>query len=271
MSPGIVDGPLVDSSAEQVYAFVEEDMNASNSSLSPCGCATGSPCPKLLACQGVIRLPAVFTASTEFTESSLGIFSTNTIYAGAFDNQYWSNGTGNLYVNAYAAGSASSPYTPYEPKLAEIPITTSGFSTSACQSGTGTLTNCSALECATKIDTMASAAAVGSPVTEILNGSTDYIFTSVSANSSISGLSGCATGNACVYSWNATSTLGSGAAPAAGLSIAGGTSGIIVDNTSSTAEASNIYFSTLGTSGTCATSGIVTSGGCAVQAAQSGL
>jgi hypothetical protein len=52
---------------------------------------------------------------------------------------------------------------------------------------------------------------------------------------------------------------------------AGGTSGMIIDNISSTTGASNVYFSTLGTSGTCSTSGTATSGGCAVQAAQSGL
>jgi len=118
---------------------------------------------------------------------------------------------------------------------------------------------------------MTSAAAAGSPVTEILNGSTDYIFLSVSGSSSISGVSGCATGNACVYSWNTTSALGGSAAPAAGLVAAGGTSAIIIDNTSTTGGASQIYFSTLGTTGTCTTSGTVTSGGCAVQAAQSGL
>jgi hypothetical protein len=48
---------------------------------------------------------------------------------------------------------------------------------------------------------------------------------------------------------------------------AGGTSGIIIDNTSATAGASQIYFSTL-TNMSCKTGGI---GGCAVPAAQSGL
>jgi hypothetical protein len=118
---------------------------------------------------------------------------------------------------------------------------------------------------------MTSAAAVGSPVTEILNGTTDYIFLSVSGSSSISGVSGCGTGNACVYSWNTTSALSGGTGPGAGLVAAGGTSAIIIDNTSGTTGASQIYFSTLGTSGTCATSGTLTTGGCAVQAAQSGL
>jgi len=61
-----------------------------------------------------------------------------------------------------------------------------------------------------------------------------------------------------------------GAAATANLPAAGGTSGIIIDNTVGTgtlAGASRVYFSTLGNQ-TCGTSG---SGGCAVQASQSAL
>jgi hypothetical protein len=259
-SPGIVDSPLVDSTAGQLYAFVAQDLNSANSATSPCG-SGGSK----TVCNGVIQLPTNFTASTKFTESVTGVGTTNTLYDGDFDNNYRSSGTGNIYANA-ATGSN-------EPKLMEIPVTTSGFSAAACQGSTGTLANCSALQCATNIaNPMTSAAAAGSPVTEIYNTSTstDYIFTSVSGSSSLS-TTGCTTGNACVYSWITTSTLGSGAAPTDGLVAAGGTSGSIIDNTSSTAGASNIYFSTLGTTGTCATSGTLTSGGCAVQASQSVL
>lgn len=261
-SPGIVDGPLVDSSAKQIYAFVAQDYNSTNSSTSPCAALNSGD---KTVCNGVINLPTTFTSGTEFTESTVGVGTTNTLYDGDFDNLYWSTGTGNLYTNG-ATGTN-------EPKLMEIPVTTSGFSADACQSGTGTPTNCSAIQCATNIvNPMTSAAATGSPVTEIYNGTTDYIFTSVSGSSDLSTApSGCANGNACVYSWDTTSALAANATPAAGLVAAGGTSGIIIDNTSSTTGASNIYFSTLGTSGTCSTSGTLTSGGCAVQTAQNGL
>lgn len=258
---GIVDGPLVDSSAEQVYAFVSSDMNGSSTQSACNGSSAGA-----LACNGVIQLPASFTASTEYTESVIGVHSSETIYMGALDNLYWSSGTGNLYVDGINDNTGTS-----EPKLVRIPINTSGFTTNGCQTGTTLPPNCSSQQCAINIDNpMTSAAATPSPLTEIYNTatSTDWIFASVSANSSLSGVAGCATGNGCVYSWNVTTALGSGAAPSAGLVTTGGTSGIIIDNTSSTSGASQIYFSTL-SNGTCATS--AGTGGCAVQASQSAL
>jgi hypothetical protein len=271
VSPGIVDGPLVDSSAGQIYAFVSADMNGSTGVASGCG-SEHSGVPSTLTCDGVINLPTGFTASTEFTESITGIGTTNTLYDGAFDNLYWVSGTGNLYVNS----STGSNY----PKLMEIPLTTTGFSTKACQSGTTNPPNASAVQCAVNADNpMTSAAATGGPVTEICNNgavactssSTDYIFTSVSGSSGTA-VTGCAAGNACVYSWVTTTALaGPTTAPGAGAIEAGGTSGIIVDNTSTAGGASQVYFSTLGTTGNCTTSGTVTTGGCAVQASQNGL
>jgi hypothetical protein len=56
--------------------------------------------------------------------------------------------------------------------------------------------------------------------------------------------------------------------PSASLSVTGGTTGIIIDNASSFAGASQVYFSTLGNQ-TCTTSG--GTGGCAMQASQSSL
>ncbi len=268
VSPGIIDGPLVDSSAGQVYVSVSADMNGSNTGNSACnGLGKGS-----LACDGVINLPTTFTSSTEYTESVTGVGTTNTLYAGDFDNLYWTTGTGNMYVNSSTGLNL--------PKLMEVPVTTSGFSTHACQSGTNPPPNASAVQCAINIDNpITSAAAAGGPVTEICNNgasactssSTDYIFTSVTANGSLtaSGTNKCT--DACVYSWTTTTTLGVGTAPTDGLAAVGGTSAIIIDNTSTAGGASQIYFSTLGTSGPCATSGTLTKGGCAVQASQSSL
>ncbi len=256
--PGIVDGPLVDSSAGQVYAFVSSDMNASASQSACNGTSQGA-----LACNGVIQFPAAFTASTQYTESVVGAHTSVTIYIGAFDNLYWSSGTGNLYVNGINNNTGTS-----FPKLVRIPINTSGFTTSACQGGTTLPPNCSSQQCAINIDNpMTSAAATPAPVTEIYNNPTDWIFSSVSGSSSLSP-SGCPAGNACVYSWNVTAALGSGAAPSAGLIAPGGTSGIVIDNTSATTGASQIYYSTM-SNGSCATSG--GTGGCAVQASQAAL
>lgn len=256
--PGIVDGPLVDSSAGRVYAFVSSDMNAS-ATQSACNGASQGP----LACNGVIQFPAAFTASTQYTESVVGVHTNVSIYIGAFDNLYWSTGTGNLYVNGINDNSGTS-----FPKLARIPINTSGFTTNACQGGTTLPPNSASQQCAINIDNpMTSAAATPAPVTEIYNNPTDWIFSSVSGSSSLSP-SGCPAGNACVYSWNVTSALGSGAAPSAGLIAPGGTSGIVIDNTSATTGASQIYYSTM-SNGSCATSG--GTGGCAVQASQAAL
>jgi hypothetical protein len=58
-----------------------------------------------------------------------------------------------------------------------------------------------------------------------------------------------------------------GANGTAALAAAGGTSGIIIDNTVSGGGASQVYFSTLSNQ-PCGTSG---AGGCAVQASQSAL
>jgi hypothetical protein len=92
----------------------------------------------------------------------------------------------------------------------------------------------------------------------------DWIFLSVTANGTGNGCTG-----ACLYNYSVTT----GAVPAnatTGLAATGGTSGIIIDNSSTTAGASQIYYTTLGSS-TCAGNGTTgaTTGGCAIQASQS--
>jgi hypothetical protein len=260
-SPGIVDSPLVDLTAGQIYSFVSHDFNSTNSTTSPCGSANSN---QKTVCAGVIQLPATFTATTDFTESVFGVASSNTLYIGTFDNNYETSGTGNIYTLSTNGVS--------EPKLMEIPVTSSGFTTAACQGGTGLPTNGSALQCATNIVTMTNAAVAGAPVIEVLNGSTDRIFTGVAGSSNFSTApTGCANGNACIFSWTSTSTIGANTNPSAGMVLAGGPSGIIIDNTSSLGGTSQVYCGTLGTTGNCTTSGTLTAGGCAVQSAQNGL
>lgn len=256
VSPGIVDGPLIDSTNHQLYVIASTDTNASNTG-SESTCAPSGNVYE--TCNGIINLPTTFTATTKFLESVIGVSPANTLYDGAFDNLYWTTGTGNLYS---VGGNGNN-----EPKLMETPITTAGIAnTSIACANSGGLPNCSDLRCANNIDNpVTNAAAAGSPVTEILNGSTDYIFASVTASGNLTHCSG-----ACLYSWNVASKLGSGAAPLAGGNVTGGTSGIIIDNTDGTTGASEIYFSTLANA-TCTTSGNVgaTNTGCAIQAAQS--
>ncbi|HTZ84881.1 MAG TPA: hypothetical protein VMB66_16890, partial [Candidatus Acidoferrales bacterium] len=75
-----------------------------------------------------------------------------------------------------------------------------------------------------------------------------------------------ATGEGSITNDNGIIWYNLGANPSAGLPAVGGTSGIIIDNTVNTPGGSQVYFSTLG--GGCAPHG---TGGCAIQASQTGL
>jgi hypothetical protein len=108
-------------------------------------------------------------------------------------------------------------------------------------------------------------------VTEILNGSTDYIYLSVTANGNQTACSGTGVAGACLYSFVVTSSVPSSASK--GISASGGASGIIIDNTG-TGGGSQVYFSYLSAAtGTiaCPSPSSATSGGCAVQASQAAL
>jgi hypothetical protein len=129
----------------------------------------------------------------------------------------------------------------------------------------------------TAITALTSAAATCSPLTEIYGtaGTTDdYVFLSVTNDGNQTGTTCSGTGatGACLYNFlvstNGTSTTVPSAANA-GLASAGGSSGIIIDNTSTSKGASQIYFSSLSNE-TCAGNGTTGNGtgGCAVQASQ---
>lgn len=271
-SKGIVDGPLVDSSAHTVYVFVGQDGST----------ATGHNCDNSTGCDGVFQFSITsFITSTGNTgtlcasadqstwgtgsncgsESVFGKGSASTVlYDGSFDQLYYNGSGGNLWT----CGATPTP----SAKVNFSPL--SGFN----QSGTPHLFIANGDNTA-----LTSGASTCSPVTEIYNTSTstDWIFLSVTANGSMSACTG-----PCGYSFNVTSTPSSGCSSGAnggqnctfsasnGISAAGGTSAIVIDNVSSSTGASQIYFSTLanGTSA-CATSGGI--GGCAVQASQATL
>lgn len=164
--------------------------------------------------------------------------------AGTFDNAYFTGGgtTGNIYSCADGV-------------LYQIPLATILTPTVDTYS------------------TPTSAAGTCSPVTEYLNGSTDWIFMSVSANAIASGGSACT--GACILNYNVTTSTVHTGTPTAGLAALGGTSGIVIDN-SATGGGSEIYFTTIGSQactgvgGTGLGTGSGT-GSCAVQATQSGL
>ncbi len=244
---GILDGPIVDSTAGRVYTWAGADHSTS--------CSSGP-------CAAVFQFPVTFAASAAGTEVTVGA-GYAVLLSGAFDNQYFTSGsspTGHLYV---VGGTG-----PQNNTLYAIPISGNAISGSAT-AGPVVATNYSNGFYAT-----------GLQVTEFCNdgssacpagAGTDYLFLSVLAFGGQfatnpcpgqSVLVGCVMGFTAPTSGAVLST----AVPNGTLQEGGGTSGIVVDNGS--AGASNIYFSTL-LNQTCITSG--GSGGCAVSATQAAL
>lgn len=262
VSPGIVDGPLVDSAAEQVYVFVGNDVNGSNSS-SPCGSGSSQ------SCSGVFQLPIPFTATTNLSESVIGVSATtNSMYIGAFDNIYYSSSeppTGSLYACGYNVSG--------EPRLAEVPISSGAIAKPTFGFGSANqfnLTHGTAYD-AEVIATFTSAAATCSPTIEFDDAGTDRIFLSVTGSANYSHGTSCT--GACLYSFTVTTAISS-ANPNVGASLAvtGGTSGVIIDNAATSTGAAQVYFSPLANEA-CAGNGTTGNGtgGCAVQASQAAL
>jgi hypothetical protein len=274
----ITDGPIVDSSAGKIYVAVGNDSGQHS---------------------GVFVFSRNFSANSSGTEAAVGagsVFTAIPIYDGSFDNNYFnsSNGTGNLYICGNTGGN---------PTLYQVPVTATGFgavhagpsvagANVACSpvtevyntnapsgpfdwiflsvQGSGSLSNCASSGCAMNfIVTQWQANTAYSSNREILDANLNIqkvttAGTSGSTQPVWKTASGATTTDGSVVWTN----QGSMSAVAASRSEPGGTSGIIIDNTSASTGASQVYFSTLA-NGPCATSG--GTGGCAVQASQSGL
>ena len=235
---GLVDGPLVDSAAGMVYAFVGADGHT----------GTGSPCGPNLQCSGVFQFPTSFTSGSG-TETTLGA-GYEFLLAGDFDNAYYtstpSSPSGHLYVVGNTGAGNNTLY--------QVSVSSNAMNTTA--SAGPALSN----------NYTKGIYAAGLQVAEFYNGSKDYVFVSVLSyglpTSCNNGLA-----NGCVMGFDVTGgSLSVSATPTAATAEAGGTSGIVIDNAATTPSgASNIYFTTLGDQ-TCTTSGGI--GGCAIQAAQ---
>jgi hypothetical protein len=244
---GNFDGPLLDSTNAVLYLVV------SNSLTLP-GEVGGES--------------ALYTFSVNFPGGANGVqtvLSTDgpgtNIYSGAFDNQWFLGNGGHMYVCASAAGAGNNI-----PTLYQIPVSTMGV--------LGSVSPGPALA------SSSTGPPLCSPVTEFFNPTntsggihptgTDLIFLSVTTLGKTVAPVGCALPIGCLMSFDVTSgaTITSFTPTVATITEAGGTSGIIVDGSSASVGASQVYFTPL-SSMFCGTSG--TSGGCAVQASQSGL
>jgi len=227
---GLWDAPLVDSSAQMTYVFAGNDgqTNCYDEYSGEYGCS------------GVFSFPTNFTnlANVE-SQVYVGYYP---LFTGAFDNIYLTSSASSPTGNLYVCGETDYDFVQ---TLNQLPIAANvmgGQSVSSYYIGDGY--PCSA-------------------VTEFYNtnAATDYIFLSVEG-----AYQGCAQDTGCVFGFNVTS----GAlptAPTAGGAEAGGTSAIVIDNAGAASGASQIYFTTLSNTGTCATSG--GNGLCAVQTSQS--
>ena len=311
--PGIVDGPLVDSTTETVYAFVADAIP-----FAYCGGHSDE------SCAHIIQFDAASVRGTGSGYATLGIGSTmRTLYSGAFDNTFYSNTgttpTGNLYVCAFNANTTNAPALAL---IAQVPMTLFGCGTPSCQNvpHTSALTsvaaNCSPMSeiynqrtlqgtvnnsnhtvtattgTFTPADVGATISGTGislgayitgytSSTTVTVSGTTasetgvtitvgdDWVYTSVTNNGSATGC----TSGACIYGFNVASGILS-TSPVMARAVAGGTSGIIVDNTG-TGGGSQVYFTYLGAASStveCPPPSLdPTSEGCAVQASQAAL
>jgi hypothetical protein len=246
---GNFDGPILDSTNGVVYVVASNTMTLPGQ---------------------IGGVSALYTFSVNFAATGASANGVQTIlssdgpgtaiYSGAFDNQWFLGSAGHMYVCAPAAGAGNNI-----PTLYQIQVSTTGV--------LGTVSTGPALS------TSASGSPLCSPVTGFFNSSnksggihpsgTDLIFLSVTNLGQTTTPIRCPSNLGCLMSFDVTSgaTISSSTATAATAQEAGGTSGIIVDGSSASAGASQVYFNPL-TSTVCGTSG---TGGCAIQASQSTL
>lgn len=242
---GIKSAPIVDSQANQIYVDVACDA------INTCADITH---PSNAA---IYQLTTSFASGSTGTKQTFGVNSVGsvTLFAGSFDNLYFNsvNNTGNLYVCGISRTNNN------RPSLYQVPIINN------------------VMGAPVEGPELSNVGTSCSPVTEILNGSTDLIFLSqLGANKTTVPIM-CPNGTGCIMSFDVSlgAALTTSTAPAARAGAANGTSGIIIDNTVGVpAGTSEVYFTPLG-NGTCAGNGTfggpISGRGCAVQLSQAGL
>jgi hypothetical protein len=236
---GVYDSPLVDPSANGgtgwVYTMVANDGTTN------CEYLLFGFIPESEPCSGIIRMAGEFAAGvTNASESATGYYAGTTAFTGTFDNAYYSTGTGHIIVCGGLEGGGGG-----YASLWDIPVTGTTMSASVNRA------------------TLTSGTANCSSVTDGFNGTTDYIYTSVTANASVGS---CTAGCVVAYSVGSTGALTN----TGSLAASGGTTGIIIDNFATSTGASQIYYSPMATTPCTNTTGTPTAG-CAVQTAQGSL
>jgi hypothetical protein len=183
------------------------------------------------------------------------------IYMGAVDDAYYQNVlngatvSGNIYACAQLGGSG-------QPDLYWIP-----FTKNAGNLSTANPPRMNTAGSNPKNQNIPGNPGIGcTPLTEFKNGATDRLFFSQSALSANKCISGCMM----MYDITTPNTT-VGNAPIATAVENLGTSGIIVDNASASAQAASVYFSNQGTASCTTGVGVTTPAFCAIKLTQSAL
>jgi hypothetical protein len=227
-----LDAPLVDSVAGKVYAFLGNDGNGENAVIQ--------------FSTTVINTAGQFGFHTCGSESTIGTAATTAgipVFAGGFDNLYLNSAGASPTGNIYVCGNTSANSTLYQVRITANVLSASGSSVLAISSGSAANTTCS-------------------PVSEVDSGGSDLVFLSVQSLGSTAATVNCPSNTGCLVSFSVPTTIG-GALPThttAAISAAGGSSGIVVDNTVApgSVHTSQVYYSTL-------------TGATAIQASQAAL
>jgi hypothetical protein len=232
-----MDAPIVDPTNDTIYVVLGNDGNA-NAAVFQFEVSTLNN-----GCGRRVTLGAGSTTGVP-------------VYAGTFDNLYYSGSAGHMYICGNAGG---------DPTLYQVTVPATGILTAGA---------------ATVGPVLTTGPTTCGPVVEFYNpnasgGPADWIFTSVEANALTTTPISCPniTYTGCIMSFNVTSgaAISASTATVGHTTVAGGASGVVVDNTvgsSTLAGASQVYFTPLANQ-TCTTSG--GTGGCAIQASQSSL
>jgi hypothetical protein len=245
LTNGFDDGPLVDVTTGNVYLFAR----ASSEFVIPAnGISNGVPGVASVFQVAIPASPSAlhFATVVQAVVSNSATIPASAFYIGAFDDSYMSStdGSGSFYVCS-TSGAVNAIW--------RIPLASSVMGTPSLG------------------PTLTTANVGCSPITEFNNTNTniDRIFLSVSGSPVTSGTINCPSNSAgCIMSFRVDSSLTPTTPTSATAREAGGTSGIVVDNSSLASGASQIYFTPLADQ-VCTTSG--GTGGCAIQASQSGL
>ena len=234
---GIFDAPLVDSSAQMVYAFVADSAAIGH-------CAAGNNCIVQFTTS---TITSGSTTAAPNNEEPLGTgAASDNLYAGTFDNVYYSSAahSGNIYVVGNTGATAGPG------NLYRIPITANVMAAAATTTGLGNDHNVWASPVTEFCNNGASACTSNGTAT---TAGTDRIFFSA-YHVAPTGQATCTStrGRGCIIAWNVTTPTATAIQSEAQIpfpSVATGTDlgcwgtgAFIIDNASASAGASQVYF-----------------------------